>query len=38
MAKWKSVSTMPDADTMRMSMFVGDGKDPMFTVTYKRKK
>jgi hypothetical protein len=37
-AKWKSVSTMPDDDTIEMSMYVGDGKDPMFTVTYKRKK
>jgi hypothetical protein len=36
--KWKSVSSMPDADTVQMSMFVGDGKEPMFTVTYKRKK
>jgi hypothetical protein len=37
-AKWKSVSTMPDDDTVNMSMFVGDAKDPMFTITYKRKK
>jgi hypothetical protein len=37
-AKWNSVSTMPDDDTIEMSMYVGDGKDPMFTVTYKRKK
>ena len=37
-AKWKSVSTMPDNDTIEMSMFVGDAKEPMFTVTYKRKK
>jgi Protein of unknown function (DUF1579) len=37
-AKWKSVSTMPDDDTINMSMYVGDAKDPMFTVTYKRKK
>jgi hypothetical protein len=38
MTKWKSVSTTPNADTVEMSMFVGDGKDPMFTMTYKRKK
>jgi hypothetical protein len=38
LAKWKSVSTMPDNDTVQMSMFVGDAKEPMFTVTYKRKK
>jgi hypothetical protein len=36
--RWKSVSTMPDNDTINMSMFVGDAKEPMFTVTYKRKK
>jgi len=36
--KWKSVSEMPDDDTVLMSMYVGDGKEPMFTVTYKRKK
>jgi hypothetical protein len=38
LAKWKSVSTMPDDDTIDMSMYVGDAKEPMFTVTYKRKK
>src|SRR5262245_9006554 len=37
-AKWKSVSEMKDDDTVLMSMFVGDSKEPMFTVTYKRKK
>lgn len=37
-AKWKSVSEMLDNDTVQLSMYVGDGKDPMFTVTYKRKK
>lgn len=36
--KWRSVSEMPDKDTVQMSMYVGDAKDPMFTVTYKRKK
>ena len=35
---WRSVSQMPDNDTVLMSMYVGDGKEPMFTVTYKRKK
>jgi hypothetical protein len=35
---WRSVSSMPDNDTVLMSMYVGDGKEPMFTVTYKRKK
>jgi hypothetical protein len=37
-AKWKSVSEMPDDDTIHMSMYVGDSKEPMFTITYKRKK
>jgi hypothetical protein len=37
-AKWKSVSTLPDDDTVNMSMFVGDAKEPMFTIVYKRKK
>lgn len=36
--KWKSVTQMPDNDSMHFSMFVADGKEPMFTVTYKRKK
>ena len=35
---WRSVSQMLDNDTVLMSMYVGDGKEPMFTVTYKRKK
>jgi hypothetical protein len=38
LTKWRSVSEMPDKDTIEFSMYVGDGKDPMFTVTYKRKK
>jgi hypothetical protein len=37
-AKWKSVSQHQDDDTIVMSMYVGDAKEPMFTVTYKRKK
>jgi len=37
-AKWKSVSEIKDDDTVVMSMYVGDAKEPMFTVTYKRKK
>ena len=37
-AKWKSVTTFPDADTINFSMYVADVKDPMFTITYKRKK
>jgi Protein of unknown function (DUF1579) len=37
-AKWRSVSETPDNDTVQLSMYVGDGPDPMFTVTYKRKK
>lgn len=37
-AKWKSVSEFPDEDTVNMKMYVGDAKEPMFSVTYKRKK
>ena len=36
--KYKSVSQMPDDDTINFSMFMGDGKDPAFTIVYKRKK
>jgi hypothetical protein len=36
--KYKSVSAMPDDDTINFSMYMGDGKDPAFTITYKRKK
>jgi len=36
--KYKSVTKMPDKDTIDMAMWIGDGKEPMFTVTYKRKK
>jgi hypothetical protein len=35
---WRSVSRMPDNDTIEMSMYVGDGQEPMFSVTYKRKQ
>ncbi len=36
--KYKSVTKMPDDNTIVMTMYMGDGKDPGFTVTYKRKK
>jgi hypothetical protein len=36
--KWKSVSRMKDDDTFIEKMHVGDAKEPMFTVTSKRKK
>jgi hypothetical protein len=35
---WRSVSHFPDSNTVHMSMYVGDAKEPMFTVTYTRKK
>ena len=38
MTKYRSEAKMPDADTMMMTMWIGDGKDSMFTITYKRKK
>jgi Protein of unknown function (DUF1579) len=36
--KYKSVSEMKDDDTMIMSMYMGDGKEPAFVITYKRRK
>jgi hypothetical protein len=36
--KYRSVTKMPDADTMEMTMYMGDVKEPAFSVTYKRKK
>ncbi|HJZ54154.1 MAG TPA: DUF1579 domain-containing protein [Gemmataceae bacterium] len=36
--KWKSVSVMPDDNTINFSMYVGDAKEPMFTGVYKRRK
>jgi hypothetical protein len=36
--KYKSVSVMPDDDTINFSMYMGDGKEPAFTIVYKRKK
>jgi hypothetical protein len=37
-AKMKSVSEMVDDDTVKFAMYMGDGKDPSFTILYKRKK
>jgi hypothetical protein len=37
-AKWKSVTTLKDDDTMEFTMSVGDSKEPMMTISYKRKK
>jgi hypothetical protein len=36
--KYKSVTDTPDDNTEVMTMYMGDGKDPAFVVTYKRKK
>jgi hypothetical protein len=36
--KFRSVSQMPDNDTINFSMYMGDGKEPSFTVVYKRRK
>jgi hypothetical protein len=38
MAKYRSVTAFPDDDTIEMTMWIGDGKEPAFNVTYKRKK
>jgi len=36
--KYKSVSTMPNDDTINFTMYIGDGKEPAFTIVYTRKK
>lgn len=36
--KYKSVSVFTDDNTIDFSMYTGDGKDPAFTIVYKRKK
>src|SRR5262249_24073449 len=36
--KYKSTSEMPDDNTIKFTMWMGDGKDPSFTIVYKRKK
>jgi hypothetical protein len=36
--RYRSVTRRPDQDTLEMTMWMGDGKEPAFTVTYKRKK
>jgi Protein of unknown function (DUF1579) len=36
--KYKSVSEMVDDHTMNFTMYMGDGKDPAFTIVYKKKK
>jgi hypothetical protein len=36
--KFKSVTEFKDDDHVVMSMWMGDGKDPAFTISYQRKK
>jgi hypothetical protein len=36
--KYKGVSVMPDDDTINFTMYMGDVKEPAFTIVYKRKK
>ena len=36
--RYRSVSTMPDDDTIHYAMYMGDGKDPLVTIVYKRRK
>ena len=38
MNKHKIVTVMKDADTMEFAMYVGDSKEPGFTISYNRKK
>jgi hypothetical protein len=37
-AKYRSVTEMPDDDTMKMTMYIGSGSEPAFTLTSKRRK
>jgi hypothetical protein len=37
-ADYKSVTMWKDDDNYTFAMYMGDGKDPMFTMDYKRKK
>jgi len=37
-AKYKTVSEMKDDDNVVFNLYMGDGKEPMMTITYKRKK
>ena len=36
--KYKSVTKLPDDDTTKFTMWMGDGKDQFLTITYTRKK
>ena len=36
--KFKAVSEMKDDDTVMFTMYMGEGKEPGFTILYKRKK
>jgi hypothetical protein len=36
--KFRSVTTFKDEDNIVFDMYMGDGKDPGFTIVYKRKK
>jgi hypothetical protein len=38
MTKYTMKSELKDKDTLVMEMYEGDGKEPMMTITYKRKK
>jgi hypothetical protein len=36
--KWKSVTHLIDDDNIHFDMFMGDTKEPAFTIVYKRRK
>lgn len=36
--KYRSVSAMPDENTINFKMYTGDGTEPAFTIVYKRRK
>jgi hypothetical protein len=37
-AKYKAITEWKDEDTVNFTMYMGDGKEPAFTIMYKRKK
>lgn len=36
--KYRSITKVTDEDTMVMTMYIGNEKEPAFVITYKRKK
>ena len=38
LTKYKSVTELLDESSMKFSMYMGDGKEPAFTIAYTKKK